>query len=200
MFFPAAAPGLSPVSTSKNKQFGTYIQDDWAVNDHLTLNLGVRWDYEESPAYLDYVTPANVVAALNAPNPDSSAPPGQTYAQALALGGVNVNDYISNGHNRSAPKNEWQPRLGFSYDLNGDEQHVIFGGAGRAYDRDLFDYLQLEQTKQALSEFTYYFQDASTAAATTTPRRASPGIRSISTAWRTCRRWSRRATSARKST
>ncbi|HSE11638.1 MAG TPA: TonB-dependent receptor, partial [Rudaea sp.] len=94
VFFPAAAPGLSPVSESKNKQFGTYIQDDWAVNEHLTLNLGVRWDYEESPAYLDYVTPANVVAALNGPNPDPNAPPGQTYAQALALGGVNINDYI----------------------------------------------------------------------------------------------------------
>jgi outer membrane receptor for ferrienterochelin and colicin len=161
VFFPAAAPGLSPISESKNKQFGTYIQDDWAVNDKLTLNLGVRWDYEESPAFLDYVTPANVVAALNSPNPASNAPAGQTYAQALALGGVNVNDYISTGHNRSAPKNEWQPRLGFSYDINADEEHVVFGGAGRAFDRDLFDYLQLEQTKQALSEFTYYFQDAS---------------------------------------
>ncbi|MEO8803194.1 MAG: TonB-dependent receptor [Rudaea sp.] len=159
VFFPASAPGLSPVSTSNNKQFGTYIQDDWAVNDKLTLNLGVRWDYEESPAYLDYVTPANVIAALTGPNPDGNAPPGQTYAQALKLGGIDVNDYISNGHNRKAQKNEWQPRVGFSYDLNGDEQHVLFGGAGRAYDRDLFDYLQLEQTKQALSEFTYYFQD-----------------------------------------
>ncbi len=158
VLFPASAPGLSPTSTSQNKQFGTYIQDDWAVNEHLTLNLGVRWDYEESPAYLNYVTPANVVAALNAPDPNA---PGQSYAQSLALGGVNINDYISNGHNRSAQTNEWQPRLGFSYDLGGDEQHVIFGGAGRAYDRDLFDYLQLEQTKQALSEFTYYFQDAS---------------------------------------
>jgi len=160
VFFPAAAPGLSPTSVSKNKQFGTYIQDDWTVNEHLTLNLGLRWDYEESPAYLDYVTPANVIAALNAPNPDSSAPPGQTYAQALALGGININDYISDGNNRKAYKGEWQPRLGFSYDIGGDEQHVIFGGAGRAYDRDLFDYLQLEQTKQALSQFTYFFQDA----------------------------------------
>jgi outer membrane receptor protein involved in Fe transport len=160
VFFPASAPGLSPTSVSKNKQFGAYIQDDWAVNEHLTLNLGVRWDYEESPAFLDYVTPANVVAALNAPNPDPSAPAGQTYAQALALGGIDINDYISNGHNRDAYKGEWQPRLGFSYDINGDEEHVVFGGAGRAYDRDLFDYLQLEQTKQALSQFTYFFQDA----------------------------------------
>jgi len=34
---------------------------------------------------------------------------------------------------------------------------VIFGGAGRSYDRNLYDYLQLEQTKFALGQFTYYF-------------------------------------------
>jgi outer membrane receptor protein involved in Fe transport len=156
-FFTNPVPGLNPVAKSSNKQFGTYVQDDWAINDKLTLNLGVRWDYEETPAYLDYVTPANVIAALNSPNPDPNAPAGQTYAQALALGGVDVNDYISNGHNRHAPKNEFQPRLGFSYDINGDEEHVIFGGAGRAYDRDLFDYLQLEETKSSLPEYTIYF-------------------------------------------
>ena len=159
-FFTSPVPGLNPVATSKNKQFGAYIQDDWAVNDKLTLNLGVRWDYESTPSYLNYVTPANVIAALNSPNPDSTAPAGQTYAQALALGGVNINDYISNGHNRSALKNEWQPRLGFSYDLNGDEAHVIHGGAGRAYDRNLFDFLQLEQTKTSLPEFTINFPSA----------------------------------------
>ncbi|WP_407071545.1 TonB-dependent receptor domain-containing protein [Rhodanobacter sp. FW510-T8] len=159
VFFPNPVPGLNPVARSSDKQFGTYIQDDWAVNDKLTLNLGVRWDYEKNPSYLNYVTPANVIAAFNSPNPDPSAPAGQTYAQALALGGVNLNDYISNGHNRKAYKGEIQPRLGFSYDLDADEQHVIFGGAGRAYDRDLYDYLQLEQTKSSLPQLTVYFQD-----------------------------------------
>ena len=157
-FFPNPVAGLNPVARSKDQQFGAYVQDDWAVNDKLTLNLGVRWDYEKNPSYLNYVTPANVVAALNGPNPDPNAPPGQTYAQALALGGVNVNDYISTGHNRKAQKNEFQPRLGFSYDLNGDQDHVIFGGAGRAYDRDLYDYLQLEQTKAALPQSTVFFR------------------------------------------
>jgi outer membrane receptor protein involved in Fe transport len=159
-FFPNPVPGLDPVARSTDKQFGAYIQDDWDVNDKLTLNLGVRWDYEKNPSYLNYVTPANVVAALNGQDP--SAPAGQTYAQTLALGGININDYISNGHNRSARKGEIQPRLGFSYDLNGDEEHVIFGGAGRSYDRDLYDYLQLEQTKSALPQSTVFFKDPAT--------------------------------------
>ena len=147
--FGLPTPGLSPVAKSSDKQFGTYIQDDWAVNDHLTLNLGVRWDYEKTPSYLNYVTPANVIAAFNSQAP--GAPAGTTYAQTLAAGGVNINDYISTGSNRKAPKNEWQPRFGFSYDVNGDENHVVFGGVGRSYDRDLYEALQVEQTKSALA-------------------------------------------------
>jgi len=155
---PSSLPGLTPIITSKDKQFGAYIQDDWVVNDHLTLNLGVRWDIEHNPSYLDFVTPPSIISAFNAQDPN--APAGQTYAQSLAKGGININDYISNGHNRKAFDGEWQPRLGFSYDLNGDEEHVIIGGAGRAYDRDLYDYLQLEQTKIAVGQFNYYFQDS----------------------------------------
>lgn len=154
--------GLAPSITSADKQFGAYIQDDWAVNDKLTLNLGVRWDYEKNPAYLNFVTPQNVIDALNAPNPDPNAPAGQTYAEALALGGIDINDYISNGHNRKAFDGAWQPRLGFSYDLNADEKHVIHGGVGRSYDRDLYNYLQLEVTKAALPQFTVYFEDPAT--------------------------------------
>ncbi|QNK03781.1 TonB-dependent receptor [Dyella telluris] len=148
-------PGQNPVATSRDKQFGTYIQDDWQVDDHWTFNLGVRWDYEETPSYLNYVTPAGVVAAINSQDPN--APAGQTYAQTLAKGGVNINDYISTGNNRHAQKNEIQPRIGFSNDLFGDEAHVIFGGWGRSYDRNLYESLQVEQTKSVLSQPTLLF-------------------------------------------
>ncbi|MET3653013.1 TonB-dependent receptor [Dyella japonica] len=153
--FGSPVPGVSPVATSRDKQFGTYIQDDWQVDDHWTFNLGVRWDYEETPSYLNYVTPSDVVAALNSQDPN--APTGQTYAQSLAKGGVNINDYISTGNNRKAKKNEIQPRLGFSNDLFGDEEHVIFGGWGRSYDRNLYESLQVEQTKSVLSQPTLLF-------------------------------------------
>ncbi|MBA2079855.1 MAG: hypothetical protein BGP10_17665 [Rhodanobacter sp. 68-29] len=152
--------GLPLTATSKNKQFGTYIQDDWAVNDKLTLNLGIRWDYEKAPQFLSYRTLQPIVDAVYAPTYVFN---GQTinhsYADSLAAGGVNIANYISNGHNRRAPKNEFQPRVGFSYDLNADEQHVIFGGVGRAYDRNLFDVISLENSKNALSEPSVYFEN-----------------------------------------
>lgn len=153
--FGAPLPGLPDRNvTSRNNQFGIYLQDDWEVNDRLLLNLGVRWDYEETPSYLDYVTPADVVAGLNTTDPDA---PARTYAQTLALGGVDVNDYISNGHNRKAFTGAIQPRLGFSYDLGQDQRHVVFGGAGRSYDRNVFDNIALEQAKGTFPTYTRHF-------------------------------------------
>ncbi|MFT3756050.1 MAG: TonB-dependent receptor [Pseudoxanthomonas sp.] len=134
-------------TTSANKQFGIYIQDDWEVNDHLTLNYGVRWDYEETPNYEDFVTPTalaeNIRAYPNFQNAD-----------------WNPDDYISTGNNRKPFKNAWQPRLGFSYDISADQRHVIFGGVGRAYDRNLFDYLQIETNRTSFGRYNFYFTDA----------------------------------------
>lgn len=154
VFFAKPVAGSDPSAKSKTQQFGLYIQDDWATTDRLTLNLGLRWDYEKNPGYENFVTPANVVAALNGADPNA---PGQTYAHSLALGGVNVNDYISTGSNRKPYMGAVQPRLGFSYDLNGDQRHVLFGGVGRSFDRDSYNFLQVEQTKGTLPQFTYYF-------------------------------------------
>lgn len=134
--------------TSRNKQFGIYVQDDWEVNEHLILNLGVRWDYETTPSYEDFVTPADVVAALQASNTN------------LPNSGVNINDYISTGHNRDAFKDAWAPRLGFSYDMNADQRHVFYGGLGRSYDRNLFDYLQNEVSKGSWGSYVYNFNSA----------------------------------------
>ncbi|MGW8340203.1 hypothetical protein Xkhy_09015 [Xanthomonas axonopodis pv. khayae] len=132
---------------SKNKQYGIYLQDDWEVNEHWTLNLGVRYDYEQTPAFLDFVTPSDVASALqNWPN--------------LRNANYNINDFISTGNNRKAFNNAWQPRLGASYDLFGDQAHVIYGGAGRAYDRNIFDYLALEQLNNSFKSYSYYFTSA----------------------------------------
>lgn len=147
--FGAPVSGLGDGTvTSRNKQFGIYVQDDWEVNDKLVFNLGVRWDYETTPSYENFVTPPDVVAALQASNTN------------LPNSGVNINDYISTGHNRDAFKDAIAPRAGFSYDLNADQRHVIHGGIGRSYDRNLFDYLQNEVSKGSWGSYAYDFNTA----------------------------------------
>jgi outer membrane receptor protein involved in Fe transport len=143
--FGREVPGIGSRNVkTDNKQFGIYLQDDWEVNAKLTLNIGVRWDYEKTPSYLDYQPRPELVTALrnwtNIQNTD-----------------YNIEDYIGNGHNRKAFKDAWQPRVGFSYDLFEDQRHVIFGGAGRSYDRNLFDYLALERSKGTFPSYRFNF-------------------------------------------
>lgn len=135
----------------KNNQFGMYIQDDWRVSPRLELNLGVRWDYESNPLNNDYVTPTALVTALNLPDIARygiTPPAGQTYAQSLAKGGININDYISTGDNRKQFYGAIAPRLGLSFDLRGDRTTVLYGGYGRAYDRAMANYALDELQRQ----------------------------------------------------
>ncbi len=146
VFFTASGTGFPTAVESRNKQLGLYIQDDWQVTERLLLNLGLRWDYEQTPSFEDHVTPATLVTALqNYPNINN---PNVDY---------NYRNFISNGSNRDSFKDAFQPRFGFSYDLSGDQRHVLFGGAGRSYNRNQFDYLSFEQYRLAFQRYTYRF-------------------------------------------
>lgn len=141
---------LAPVGIEYgDTQYGLYLQDDWKVSSKLELNLGLRWDYETNMLNNGYVTPADRVAIFGKQDPRGGAPAGQTYAQSLAKGGVIIGDYISNGSNREAFKKAFQPRVGFSYDVNGDRNTVVFGGFGRAYDRTIANHAVDELQKNA---------------------------------------------------
>jgi len=158
--FTVTNPSQDITASSNDRQIGLYFQDDWVPIPRLTLNLGLRWDYETVPAWEDFKLPGVIIDAFNSPYPTGSAvapTPGETYAQALALGGININNYISTGNNRHAPTDELQPRVGFSFDFNDDQRHVLFGGYARSYDRNVFDTMSLERTKLAIAEPTLNF-------------------------------------------
>ncbi len=82
-----------------------------------------------------------------------------------AARGINPDDYISNGHNRTAYAKMFQPRLGVSYDVNGDHDLVFFGGAGRYYDRSLF----IEGAIETITNNNYITQITFCAPGTTPP-------------------------------
>ncbi|HHW4680058.1 MAG TPA: TonB-dependent receptor domain-containing protein, partial [Xylella taiwanensis] len=158
-YSPYATPGQKALVETRAKQYGLYLQDDWSVNEKLTLNVGMRWDYEDNPAYTDFVTSRSFVETLYADDPEN---PGHPWANRLLPSGINVADYISNGHNRNNFKRGWAPRFGFSYDIFGDEVAVMHGGAGRSYDRNLFEQMAYETSKAALSPVAVYFQNPAT--------------------------------------
>ncbi|MCI0602335.1 TonB-dependent receptor [bacterium] len=100
-----------------NKQFGIYFQDDWNVNEKLTMNLGLRYDY---------VSGFDLDQSENALYPALVALPFDfPWLRAFKEhpDGVLRND-----------KNNIQPRVGFAYDWNADGITVIRGGFGLYYD------------------------------------------------------------------
>lgn len=147
MSFQALAGGFSDAQiSSKNFQFGIYAQDDWDVTDRLTVNLGLRWDYERTPAFLNYVHPAAQVAAVSPTNyPNLN---GANY---------NINDYISTGKERKAFTGAFQPRIGFNYKLDEAGRFSVFGGFGRSYDRTQFDFIQQELAQGSAASRTFNF-------------------------------------------
>ena len=111
---------------------GVFMQDDWKVSSKLTVNLGLRYEYEAPPteadnanvrgfdptATLDVTAPAHAAYALR-PIPELPA------SQFNPVGGV----LFASDSNRgiwNADKNNWQPRISAAYQLN--ERTVVRGG------------------------------------------------------------------------
>jgi carboxypeptidase family protein/TonB-dependent receptor-like protein len=122
--------GQSDLKTD-NKQVGLYIQDDWSPIPRLTLNLGVRWDYESRMLDHDYVTPKMVADTLRRYNDQLITP-------------LDLDRYISDGKNSKPFMGAIQPRLGFSYAIDQAGRTTVFGGWGLYYDRIPFDLYAVE--------------------------------------------------------
>jgi outer membrane receptor protein involved in Fe transport len=119
--------GGDPLVEASTTQIGLFVQDDWEVNEHLTFNIGLRWDVDTNARNNDFVTSPAAAQALRNLAADPRTPDF-----------FDVEDYISTGNNRKTDWNNFAPRIGFSYDVNADQRTVIFGGYGRYYDRTLF--------------------------------------------------------------
>lgn len=106
-YFTTANYNVSIAYAMQQIYMAPFVQDDWRVNNKLTLNLGARWDYE-SPFTERY---NRMISSFCT----TCANPLQSSVSALTLNGglkfVNSNDrfpYPRDLHN-------WQPRLGAAY-------------------------------------------------------------------------------------
>ncbi len=112
------APSLAMQTT----YYGGFIQDDWKVTPKLTLNIGLRYEYE-SPRTERYnqldTFDYNLTPPLNAP--------GLNLKGALTFVGVNG----ASRFNGNPDRNNLSPRFGFAYKLG--SKTVLRGGGGFFY-------------------------------------------------------------------
>ena len=138
-----------------------YVQENWRVNNRLTLNLGIRWDgiphtYEanqlSSNFYPNLYNPAakatfdsngHICSNNSVPACPGGPSPGLVTSTNPILGGYQFYlNGIGIGGKNGIPKglanpswNNWAPRVGFAYDLTGHSKTVVRGGFGIMYER-----------------------------------------------------------------
>jgi len=128
------------VYNNTNTEIGAYIQDDWSPRSRLTLNLGIRWDFESSMINTSYKTPQDVHDTLT------------KYQSQLFLP-LDPSRYFTDGTQRSSFKGAFQPRLGFSYQIDQQGRTTAYGGWGVFYDRTVYDLT--DQEREALQHPSY---------------------------------------------
>ena len=111
----------------RNTNWGGYFQDDWKITPDLTLNVGLRYEYNSPPNEIEnkianfwpdrYATRTASAVAPDYPGLVYPHDPGTPDSGALFYG----------------DKNNFAPRLGFAYRVFGRDDFVIRGGAGIFY-------------------------------------------------------------------
>ena len=108
----APFPGSEPGRGLRAILFGTYFQDDYRLNRHLTLNLGLRYELTTVPTEVN----GKMSFLLD--------PSDTTLKQQQPFAGNHLN---------------FAPRLGFAWDVKGDGKTAVRGGWGIYYDQILLN-------------------------------------------------------------
>lgn len=119
---------LVPLQETNLRGYAAYFQDDFDLSDRLTLNLGLRWEYEPGPT--DRLNRLSQRLDLTSPIPEMQATPPAIPAQAQQLMASKGYSYAFNGAwvfaNEDNP-NVWNtspwnflPRIGVNYRIGDD--------------------------------------------------------------------------------
>jgi len=114
-----------------------YGQDDWRVNSRLTVNLGLRWEYFGPPHNFQSNIDSNLyfgtgVTPIACPAPCNPFFPANSQYYAYE---ASATFQVHNSSIWNKDLKNFAPRVGFAYDLLGNQKLVVRGGWGMFYDR-----------------------------------------------------------------
>ena len=127
---PSAMNQDTPLYANANYfSYAVFAQDDWRILPRLTLNLGVRYDWQQAP------TDPQTMQTNFTPGAQSHAfgtvnIVGKTGPQLAPIGLLFPGDPGVPVGGAYTPKNHVSPRFGFAYDPYGNGKTVFHGGAG----------------------------------------------------------------------
>jgi hypothetical protein len=126
-----------PIQETVEKGYAGYVMDDFKVNNRLTLNLGLRWEYEPGPT--DRGNRLSQRLDLTQPIPEMQTTPPAIPATVTSLLAGKGERHTFNGawiFTSADNRNAWNrkvlnllPRLGGAYRL--DDKSVVRFGWGR---------------------------------------------------------------------
>lgn len=134
--------GLNTVTpfTDLRWYFAAFVQDDWKVNQRLTLNLGLRWEYaqpirelnnEQANFYGTSYTGMNQGTGVYLiPEKQSGFPAASNWLNTLAANHISI-QYTPNDYLVNPQQINFAPRIGISYLL--DPRTVLRAGGGIFY-------------------------------------------------------------------
>jgi hypothetical protein len=128
---------LVPLQTPFLRGYAAYAQDDYAVSDRLTLNLGLRWEYEPGPTddgnrlsqRLDLTQPIPEMAATPPPIPDQARQLMASKGYGYAFNGAWIFTSADNPNAWKTSALNFMPRVGVNYRLGDDS--VLRAGYAR---------------------------------------------------------------------
>jgi len=133
--------GFSAYISASMTSYNYFVQDNWKVRPNLTLNLGLRYEYNSlvTDKYnhfsnFDFSNGLLMVAGTNAVtlmNFDTST------GLYVTAGTINLGTTAENRSLQYPDRNNWAPRLGFSWQPW--QKTVVRGGGGIFYDRTFGD-------------------------------------------------------------